>query len=210
MGERVPGDITPLVIHPLTSPSPFTVSCYLAWGGFTYIEKRIGGACPDVDFNRTWTELKHFLGDVTCSYWLGLEHIHQLTSQNTYMLDMYITAPFGFGGHALYSDFRLGSEGQGYKFLYNSYVEHGYPADDGFAYGSNNGVNGFNFSTVDRPDQGGCVSRGAAWWYGSNCPEVNLHLPMKTGGVSDPAIWVNDDSQIEVTTLVAQLSTVWP
>ncbi|XP_071102274.1 ficolin-1-A-like [Haliotis cracherodii] len=170
----------------------------------------MGGSCPDVDFNVTWAELKHFIGDVECSYWLGLEHIHQLTQQNTYMLDMYITSHHGFGGHALYSDFSLDSEGQGYKFNYNVYVPHSYPADDGFAYGSGNDVNGFNFSTLDRPDPDECVRGGAAWWYGSSCPEVNLHMPMQTGGIANPATWVNVGSEIEVTTLMFQLSTTWP
>ena len=41
-----------------------------------------------VDFNRTWNEYRNGFGVATGDYWLGLEHIHQITSKVSHVFSL--------------------------------------------------------------------------------------------------------------------------
>lgn len=46
--------------------------------GWTLIQRREDGS---VDFYKTWDEYKKGFGHLEGEFWLGLEHIYQLTNQ---------------------------------------------------------------------------------------------------------------------------------
>ncbi|XP_035699565.1 ficolin-2-like [Branchiostoma floridae] len=61
-------------------PQPFPVSCDMdtAGGGWTVIQRRQDGS---VEFNNTWDVYVQGFGDASGEVWLGLDHLHSLTSQ---------------------------------------------------------------------------------------------------------------------------------
>uniref|UniRef100_A0A8C1G4X0 Si:ch211-203k16.3 n=1 Tax=Cyprinus carpio TaxID=7962 RepID=A0A8C1G4X0_CYPCA len=68
-------------------------------GGWTVIQRRQDGS---VNFDRSWKEYKEGFGDLHTEYWLGNEHIHDLTSQGDYMLRIDLEDWSGKHKHAVY------------------------------------------------------------------------------------------------------------
>lgn len=76
---------------------------YVSGGGWTVIQRRQDGS---VNFDRSWNEYKEGFGDLHTEYWLGNEHIHDLTSQGDYMLRIDLEDWSNKHKHALYQSFR--------------------------------------------------------------------------------------------------------
>ena len=100
--------------------SPFDVFCdqTTAGGGWTVFQKRIDGS---VDFNLNWSDYKHGFGDLNGEFWLGLERIHRLTSDNNSMLRVDMEDFEGESGYAEYSLFGVRSEHDKYQLILGSY-----------------------------------------------------------------------------------------
>lgn len=79
--------------------------CFLAGGGWTVIQRRQDGS---VNFDRSWKEYKEGFGDLHTEYWLGNEHIHDLTRQGDYTLRIDMEDWSGKHKHAVYQSFRSG------------------------------------------------------------------------------------------------------
>lgn len=72
-------------------------------GGWTVIQHRQDGS---VNFDRGWKEYKDGFGDLHTEYWLGNEHIHDLSSQGDYTLRIDLEDWSGKHKYALYQSFR--------------------------------------------------------------------------------------------------------
>lgn len=75
----------------------------LSGGGWTVIQRRQDGS---VKFDRGWKEYKDGFGDLHTEYWLGNQHIHDLTTQGDYALRIDMEDWSGKRKHALYQSFR--------------------------------------------------------------------------------------------------------
>ena len=63
-----------------------------------------------VDFYRYWEDYKMGFGDYEGEFWLGLDHIHQLTTSKTYKVRITMEAFNGDQFWAEYSQFSMGPE----------------------------------------------------------------------------------------------------
>jgi len=135
-------------------------------GGWVVIQRR---ASQEVDFYLTWKNYKFGFGNLHGNFWLGLEKIHQLTSQKQYELrfDLIVNSTQFY---ATYDSFMLFSEVENYELLVG-----GYSGTAGDSFSSHNG---FPFSTKDRDNDinpSNCAQEfHGAWWY-SQCEVSNLN-----------------------------------
>lgn len=67
-------------IQPSEISKPFMVMCEMTikGGGWTYIHNRYDGM---QDFYLNWHDYKHGFGNIAGEFWLGLQHIHELTGK---------------------------------------------------------------------------------------------------------------------------------
>ena len=85
-----------------------------AGGGWTVFQRRLDGS---VDFYRKWSDYKHGFGDVYGEFWLGLEKIHRLTSDNNSMLRVDLEDFKGNTTYAEYNVFGVMSEKDKYRLI---------------------------------------------------------------------------------------------
>ena len=81
-------------------------------------QKRLNGS---VDFYRYWHDYKHGFGDLKSEFWLGLDKIHRLTSDNNSMLRVDLEDFEGNTAYAEYKMFGVMSEKDKYKLILGSY-----------------------------------------------------------------------------------------
>ena len=78
-----------------------------AGGGWTVFQKRLDGS---VDFFLDWRDYKAGLGDLNGEFWLGLNKIHRLTSDDNSMLRVDLEDFEGNTTYAEYNTFGVMSE----------------------------------------------------------------------------------------------------
>ncbi|XP_067650454.1 fibrinogen-like protein 1 [Haliotis asinina] len=190
-------------IRPLNAPREYEVQCFLAYGGWTMVEERRSD-CQN-DYNKTWAEYKTGWA-TSCNIWLGLEALHYITNQRRANFDMIVRGTGSLNGQHYYTNFKIGEEASGYTLTYTGNHKHVSKASgNGFEYGgTNKHINGQRFATWDHPDPSGCaVSDGAGWWYGTECPDTNLHKKFDTSAsASNVAQWIDDSGVLEKVDIV--------
>ncbi|KAJ3664173.1 hypothetical protein Zmor_008363 [Zophobas morio] len=152
-------------IKPVYSPEPFWVWCDLTTrgGGWTYVLNRFDGS---ENFYRNWTDYKEGFGDLSGEFWLGLDHLHQLTNSKSSELLFELVDWDIKKAYQHYNHFVIGNETEGYavKGLGESYGDAG----DSFS-----GHVNMKFTTADKDQdtrvEYNCAAYNkGAWWY-SNC-----------------------------------------
>ena len=81
-------------------------------------QKRLDGS---VDFYLNWSDYKHGFGNLSGEFWLGLDKIHRLTSDNNTMLRVDLEDFEGNTAFAEYNMFGVMSENFKYKLILGSY-----------------------------------------------------------------------------------------
>ncbi|XP_071168040.1 microfibril-associated glycoprotein 4-like [Mytilus edulis] len=136
-------------------------------GGWTVFQRRMNGKTY---FYRDWATYKEGFGNQNEEFWLGNEHLHQVTSHGKYKLRIDLEDFENNRKYALYEKFSVGSEISGYVLDVGGYSGD---AGDGMAT-----QNGQKFSTKDRDNDragGSCaVAYKGGWWYNA-CHLSNLN-----------------------------------
>ncbi|XP_018564022.1 angiopoietin-related protein 7-like [Anoplophora glabripennis] len=173
------------LIQPHQSHSPFMVLCDMDTkdGGWTYIHNRYDGS---QDFFNNWHDYKIGFGNIGGEFWLGLEHIYQLTGHEVNELLVELVDADGDKAYAHYAAFSIGSEQEGYALK----VLGGYNGDagDSLIYHA-----GSRFSTKDFDQdswvEGNCAqAHSGAWWY-RGCDTSNLNGKYLSGPLPDDFLY---------------------
>ncbi|XP_005936621.1 microfibril-associated glycoprotein 4 [Haplochromis burtoni] len=166
-------------IYPFGEKSAVEVYCDmdLEGGGWTVFHKRMDGS---LNFYRPWNHYKMGFGNPDGEYWLGLDIVSALTSQQKSELRVDMRDFLGKEVFARYSSFKVDAECDGYKLTIAGFTNGG--AGDGLTY-----HNGIKFSTFDK-DQDGSSSSCAqlylgAFWY-NNCHHANPNGVYRWGAMS--------------------------
>ncbi|XP_060079383.1 angiopoietin-related protein 7-like [Ylistrum balloti] len=176
------------------TPSPgvsFDVYCDLdtADGPWTVIQNRQNG---NVEFFRTWEDYKNGFGDLHGNFWLGNEHIHQLTISTSVLL-IVLMSWLGDTGHAQYSTFKVEDETEDYRLTVSGFS--GNVTYDGMAT-----HHGMKFSTFNRDNDqfaSNCAELyKGGWWY-NHCYDSNLNGGSYINSVNERSIpvwkWFYED-----------------
>ena len=123
------------------------------------IQRRING---DVDFYRSWQDYKLGFGNMETEFWLGLEHIHSLTSEEPYELKIIIKFIISQKLFVFkHSHFVIAAESDKYRLTSLGKLSGDVEQDAGL----NNQLNQ-PFSTFDKDNDKSCAKKNhGAWWY---------------------------------------------
>ncbi|KAH3779364.1 techylectin-5B-like [Dreissena polymorpha] len=157
-------------IYPSSHMNGVRVYCYKESTnrGWIVIQRRADGS---VNFTRTWADYKSGFGNLSGEFWLGNEHIYQLTKDEPRELRIDMEMFNGTKRYALYSKFSISSESEKYKLRV---AEYSGDTVDNLAL-----HNVRSFSTFDADNDVSVFSccacmYGGGWWY-YNCHPVNLN-----------------------------------
>ncbi|KAL3841991.1 hypothetical protein ACJMK2_020067 [Sinanodonta woodiana] len=130
----------------------------LGSGGWTVIQRRLTGK---VSFTRKWDDYAYGFGNINSEYWLGNEHIHEMTKQQNYSLRIDLWDWEDNHAYAEYDTFKLANENEGYSIHVTGY--HGTAGD------SLSHHNGMRFTTSDRDGDiwfSNCADKDqSGWWF---------------------------------------------
>lgn len=161
-------DIALSGVHSITPSSDITFevlcsSMDSAGSGWTVIQQRINGG---VEFQRDWKTYRNGFGDFfDGDFFLGLEKIHRLTTEQPHELYIHMQKFDGYSYYARYDEFVISGEDEQYKL--SKLTGFSGSRDDELNYSLN-----AKFSTYDR-DNDNHVSLNCAnhhnggWWYKS-------------------------------------------
>ncbi|XP_019645246.1 PREDICTED: tenascin-X-like [Branchiostoma belcheri] len=166
-------------------PQPFQVSCDMDTdgGGWTVIQRRQDGS---VSFDNTWDVYVQGFGDVSGELWIGLEHLHSLTSQQQHELYVYLEDWEGNTKYARYSTFAVGDSTSKYTATISDYTGDPTLTDDLAPTSTHHSINGKMFTTKDQDNDANSVNCGASfgpsgWWFPPSCGLALLNGQYLTG-----------------------------
>lgn len=165
-----------LALGPATGGAQPTVAAYCDLhkdgGRWTVIQRR-ARIRPLQKFNRLWAAYKKGFGQLHGEFWWGLENMFQMTRapDRQYELLVNLMDAKGTRRHALYGQFKVDSELNGYRLTVTKYTGD---AGDSLEY-----HNGCKFSTrnkdQDLDKKRHCARQfRAGWWYRA-CQSANLN-----------------------------------
>ena len=161
-------------------------------GGWTVFQRR-DDIRPRQDFNRKWEDYKQGFGELEAEFWWGVDQLWRLTStqDQEYELRVDLEDFDGKKRHAVYQNFRISSEENGYRLTVSNFTGN---AGNSLEFNTNT-----MFSTTDRNHSGSRIPCAqlyyGGWWFTWNCGMSNLNgmymsSPV-TRQVSDGIIWVS-------------------
>ena len=157
---------------------PFTAYCDME-GNWTVFQRRFNGAVP---FYRNWTEYVNGFGVAGGEYWMGLKHLHCMSSMYPgTKLRVELGDWEGNSYYAEYSQLAVRDGSANYRMTVS-----GYSGNAGDQLSKHSGQ---MFSTYDQDhenDRRNCaVLYRGGWWY-KGCHYVNLNGEYLAEGVSNP------------------------
>ena len=107
-------------VYRINNGGTFDVFCdqTTARGGWTVFQKRLDGS---VDFYLNWADYKQGFGNLNGEFWLGLDKIHRLTSENNSVLRVDLEDFSGERVFAEYDMFAVQSEDDKYRLILGAY-----------------------------------------------------------------------------------------
>ncbi|XP_068122452.1 fibrinogen-like protein 1-like protein [Hyperolius riggenbachi] len=156
------------VIHPKDSTHPLIVYCDMTThsGGWIVIQRNSFNS--EITWDESWTTYKYGFGNVEKDYWLGNEHVHQITKQKAYQARFLIQDQNNEEKIADYNFISVESEANGYRLKLGSYMGTAGDAVCSAQAGATH--DNMKFTTKDK-DQDihsavNCASTyGGGWWY---------------------------------------------
>ncbi|XP_072017821.1 uncharacterized protein [Amphiura filiformis] len=147
-------------------------------GGWIVFQRRFNGS---LDFFRSWNEYNSGFGNPNSEYWLGLQNVRRLVSQEgtSWILRIDLEAFDSDIAYAVYDSFMISNAESNYTLSVGSYSGN---AGDSLQHSQRSWIhNGMQFSTHDRDnDLHSTVSSNCAsdykggWWY-NGCHAANLN-----------------------------------
>ncbi|XP_043229461.1 fibrinogen-like protein 1 [Amphibalanus amphitrite] len=140
-------------------------------GRWTVIQRR-ADIEPREDFYRDWAAYKEGFGELDKEFWWGLENMWAMTSPSDRQYELRIDLE-DFESewrHAIYQNFSISSESDGYRLNAVNYTGN---ANDSLTYHT-----GQRFSTKDRDNDdnvGNCAKGWEAPWWHKNCYKSSLN-----------------------------------
>ena len=186
-----------------TVPVPAFCDLETDGGNWTVFQRR-ADVKPRENFYRGWAAYQEGFGELDEEFWWGLNNIWAMTSLRDRQYELRIDLEDFEGGkrHAIYHNFRVASESDGYRLTVT-----GYAGDAGDSLKHHIGS---RFSTKDKDldsYSGHCAqSYKGAWWYGS-CHDSNLNGQYLAGQHSSHAdgvnwqTWRGDNYSLKRTTM---------
>ena len=146
-------------------------------GGWIVIQRRITNG--NVNFARNWKDYVDGFGDLNGEFWIGLNNIYQLTTQQSVELQISVWNDTESAIIWNYRTFRISGPEDHYRLTLGGGIGNGY---DAFVQ-----HNGYRFSTFDRDNDGyryNCAHQNqGGWWYRS-CYHANLNGRHQMSGLS--------------------------
>ena len=136
-------------------------------GGWIVFQRRINN---ETSFERDWQTYEKGFGDLDGNFWLGLEALHNLTSNGHWTLRVDLKASDGDRGYAKYTNFTIGSKQEKYKLMLNKFSGS---LEDGLTYHK-----GMPFSTPDNDNDRyslNCAFRSKGGWWYNDCDHADLN-----------------------------------
>ncbi|KAJ8354542.1 hypothetical protein SKAU_G00221090 [Synaphobranchus kaupii] len=150
-------------------------------GGWTVFQRRMNG---ETNFFRGWSDYSYGFGNLSREFWLGNEHIHNLTILRPMALRVDLHA--GAQSYAHYSFFYIDGQRKHYALRVSGYSG---TAGDSMRY-----YNGRPFSTHDKDPlpfiTNGATSYRGGWWH-KNCHKANMNGLYNTGTTHQGVIWTD-------------------
>jgi len=158
-------------------------------GRWTVIQRRTDGS---VDFYRNYNDYVSGFGTQE-EYWLGLQHIHELTKNGEYALLIEMTDYNGKEVYAYYNFFMIDSASRGYPLQIGSYQGN---AGDSLSAHKNQRFSARG-NDKDRWTEGDCAEQyRGGWWY-VKCHSSNLNGLYYNGGIGEYGKGINWQAYFE-------------
>ncbi|XP_060652688.1 fibrinogen-like protein 1 [Drosophila nasuta] len=173
--NNIPSSCLPFGDHPgvneikVSGVGSFDVLCdsQLVGPGWIVIQQRIGGK---ENFTRDWATYRKGFGSLDSDFFLGLEKMYRLTSQQQYELYIHLVAKNGSIFYARYDDFKISDEDHGYSLSLGNF--------NGNFWDAMRNHENMKFTTFDRDNDASSVNCAvgykSGWWY-KDCCACNLN-----------------------------------